>query len=100
MNADSIKIECEEDGFHLIIDGDSPYPEYQASIMDYNIQSCAEALAEQVNLIIAPWIREQKREKLAFLCNPDESGGLADLGTKHPDYHSIHADLYDVREGK
>jgi hypothetical protein len=38
----------------------------------------------------------------AFRCDPDESAGLAyDLSDpKHPDFHSVHADIWDARAGK
>ena len=36
----------------------------------------------------------------AFACDPDESCGYEADDPKHPDWHSVHADLYDQREGK
>ena len=37
---------------------------------------------------------------LAFPCDPDESGGLADDDPKHPEFHSLRAELWDNRAGK
>ena len=39
----------------------------------------------------------------AFLCSPedvDESGGYDRSDPKHPEFHSIHADIWDARDGK
>jgi hypothetical protein len=35
-----------------------------------------------------------------FACEPDESCGYDRDDPKHPDWHSVHADLWDMREGK
>ena len=34
----------------------------------------------------------------AFVCNPDESCGYDTSDPKHPDWHSVHADVWDNRE--
>ena len=34
----------------------------------------------------------------AFKCDPDESGGYEANSPKHPDWHSVHADIWDARE--
>ncbi len=115
MNADSVKIECDEDGLHLIIDGDSPDPGYTASILDYRIQDIdLDRFYENVRNTVGGYLRERDearrtapsgvvvaiREDGTFRCDPDESGGYDLSDPKHPDFHSIHADLYDQREGK
>jgi hypothetical protein len=65
MNADSIKIECEEDGFHLIIDGDSPCEGYTASTVDYRITD-PEALYDHVRAAIEPWLQERNAAKAEY----------------------------------
>lgn len=70
-----------------------------------------EALYDQVKARIGPWLRERDearggwkaaadRYHAAFMCNPDESGGYDISDPKHPDHHSVHADIWDAREGK
>lgn len=87
MIAEDIKIESEEDGFHLVVDGE------RWLIAD------PEALYDHVKAVIGPWLyeRDQARRTFrprVFLCVPDESGGLDER------WHSVHADIYDNREGK
>lgn len=124
MIADSIKIETDEDGFHLIVEA----PEEDGAFFkqrrfDFRIDD-PEALYDAVRAEIGPWLREREHARLAFLCVPDESAGLdSQLGRptmgdhedeqrretaygindpKHPDFHSVHADIYDavMREEK
>lgn len=84
MNVASIKITTEEDGFHLIIDGDSPCEGYTASILDFNIHAVAVDLLAAVEREIAPWHREgmsvlaEIKAAGAFRCDPDESAGMAE----------------------
>lgn len=58
MQAYDIKIEWDEDGCHLIIDGDSPDPEYTASIVDYRVED-PEQLYDRVKAAILPWLMER-----------------------------------------
>jgi hypothetical protein len=53
----SIKIESEEDGFHLLIDGDDPTGEYQFSEFDFRIADPV-ALLEEVKRTIGEWWAE------------------------------------------
>lgn len=57
MNADSIKIESDERGFELHVETD------EGDRFAFNIHSCAEALHEQVNLIIGSWLAEGQAAK-------------------------------------
>lgn len=108
MSAYEIKIECEEDGFHIVIDGDSIDPDYQAGEYGWKIED-PEQLYDRVNATIGPWLQEREaafaefrhqRALGAFRCDPDESAGYDPSDPKHPDWHSVHADLWDSREGK
>jgi hypothetical protein len=58
MRASDVKIEWDEDGLHLIIDGDSPDPEYQAAIVDYLVED-PEQLYDRVKAAILPWLMER-----------------------------------------
>lgn len=66
MNADSIKIECEEDGFHLVVTGDEPSEGqgvdgfYAWRITD------PEALYDHVKATIGPWLRERDTAKIEY----------------------------------
>lgn len=100
MNADSIKIECEEDGFWLEIetDAEEPFDRLQVRITD------PEALYDHVKAAIGPWLyeRDEAQRTRPHYAWPAfaGSGGYETSDPKHPDFHSIHADLYDNREGK
>lgn len=102
MNADSIKIETDEDGLHLIVE--TPEEDgafFKQRRFDFRITD-PEALYDAVREEIGPWLHEQSFARLAFLCTPDESAGLAYLPSdpKAPDFHSVHADLWDAQERK
>jgi hypothetical protein len=93
------KIEHDERGFLLIV--------YTAGgdRLAHPI-SDPEALYDHVKAAIGPWLRERD-EARATLPHVDEHGFATsgaewpqDITPKHPDYHSIHADIYDQREGK
>jgi hypothetical protein len=103
MKAYDIKIECEEDGFHIIIDGDSIDPEYQAGQYGWKIED-PEALYDAVKGAIGPWLRERDEARrtlpVAFVCDPDESGGYDLSDPKHAAFHSTHVALWDERDGK
>ena len=102
MNADSIRIETDEDGFHLFVEDASA--RYSWRITD------PEALYDHVKAAIGPWLREREealREydragvaRRYFRADVPDSTGYSLTDPKHPDYHSIHADIHDMREGK
>lgn len=100
MIAEDITLEWDEDGLHLSVDGET-----------WRVAD-PEALYDRCKAAILPWLMERdealRTMPRAFACNPDESGGFAlsdDSGydrsdPKHPDWHSVHADIWDMREGK
>lgn len=115
MNAERIRIECEEDGFHLVVDGLPSLGVVRWRIPD------PEAFYDHVKAAIGPWLYERDQAKRrfeelsraekfvtgdnsftrrVFKCDPDESGGYDVSDPKHPDFHSVHADIWDAREGK
>lgn len=94
-NADKITIECDDRGFELHIQSEDAY-------VSFNIHAIAEALYDTVKAEIGPWLyeRDMAKASMPFRCNPDESGGYDISDPKHPNWHSIHADIWDSREGK
>ena len=101
MDAASLRIECEEDGFHLIIDGDSPDPEYTAAILDYRIQDIdLDAFYDQVKARIGSYLRERDEARWVMPAAYDVREAYDLNDPKHPDFHSVHADYYDSRDGK
>ena len=104
MNADSIKVETDEDGFWLEIEDGDPSALHQPGRYRFRI-SDPEALYDHVKAAIGPWLYERdqaKRERGTFIVAPgwDQAAGYDISDPKHPDYHSIHADIWDAREGK
>ena len=88
MIAEEIKIECEENGFHLVVDGE------RWLIAD------PEALYDHVKATIGPWLYERDMAKATMPPDYDPRGAY-DIGDpKHPDWHSVHADIWDARAGK
>jgi hypothetical protein len=66
-----------------------------------------DAFYNQVKGRLGPYLNERERARVSrmydasgFRCNPDESGGYDRSDPKHPDWHSVHADIWDMREGK
>ena len=103
MNADSIRIETDEDGFHLIVEPeDETEGVYRFRISD------PEALYDHVKAVIGPWLyerdaamRERQQTGLRLL-DPEVAQAFADAyersDPKHPAFHSTHADIHDMRE--
>ena len=116
MTVYEIKIECEENGFHIIIDGDSVDPEYQAGTYSWRIED-PEQLYDRVKAAIGPWLYERDQAfaefrqaarygtgpAVAFVCSRedvDESGGYDRADPKHPSYHDRMSEVWDNRAGK
>lgn len=92
--AEDIQVEWDEGGCFLSVDGERW------------LVSDPEKLYDQAKAAILPWLmeREEARRTMpvpGFGENvfSDESGYDRD-DPKHPDFHSIHADIWDMREGK
>lgn len=104
--AEDIQVEWDEGGCFLMVDGE------RWKIAD------PEQLYDRVKAAIGPWLREREDAERSFnrayaaeeearevwtmpaefRCNPDESGGYDISDPKHPDFHSVHADIWDNRE--
>ncbi len=81
----------DENGFELHIQTD------EGSYV-VNVHACSEQLLSEVEREIGEyWAEAQSAMAGAkiFACNPDESGGYDRDDPKHPDWHSVHADLWD-----
>ncbi len=60
-----------------------------------------EALYDAVRREIGPWLHERQEAARTRPEARDEDSGAYDLSDpKHERFHSVHADLYDQREGK
>jgi hypothetical protein len=102
-NAERVAIESDERGFLLRIDADT-FGEITVRLDT----ETAEQLHDAARADIRPWILERDAARATFArsfhCDPDESAGLAEVyeirDPKHPRHHSVHADLWDAREGK
>ena len=98
MIAEDIRVEWDEGGCYLHVDGET-----------WRVAD-PEALYDRVKASIGPWLQEREEAFAAFRaqagagvfrCDPDESAGAYELSDpKHPDHHSVHADIWDNREGK
>lgn len=114
-SAESVTVENDERGFELHFTvTEEPHVD-ERGYMVVNIQACdLDAFYDQVKSRIGPYLQEMHEARTAvaagvslpaFICSPedvDESAGQAyDLwDPKHPRFHSVHADLYDQRDGK
>lgn len=98
--AEEIQVECDEGGCYLLVDGE------RWRVAD------PEQLYDRVKAAILPWLMERDeafqefRRAAAFGFETPEQ--LADFARdaydrsdpKHPDFHSVHSDIWDAREGK
>lgn len=109
MNVETIKFAHEEDGLWIVLELDEAIPAEGVDMdtIRVRVQDVAEQLYDSVRATIGPWLRERdeaEREYLqnarVFACDPDESGGYDVSDPKHPAFHSTHADIWDMREGK
>lgn len=92
-NATGMQIDSDERGFELLFETDSG--EYRV-----NIHGAAKDLLDAVTEQIKPWWDDAEivRRSMRTLSDPREGYDTSD--PKHPDFHSVHADLHDSREGK
>jgi hypothetical protein len=100
--ADSVRIECEEDGFWMEVDFSYAPHMTEDGRIRFNIHSIdLDAFYDQVKARIGPYLRErdEARRTLPMAVYADsEAYELSD--PKHPDFHSVHVDLWDARDGK
>jgi len=98
MNVDTIRIESDEDGFHLIVCTE------EEDYFNFRIHNVAEQLHKEVLSEILPWLAERDEAQREFRCNPDESAGMADEtgyaleDPKHPTYFDRAVEAWDNRD--
>lgn len=100
MIAHDIKVECEEDGFYLVLDTTEEDSEMRFWISE------PEQLYDRVKAAILPWLMERdeagreynERIRLARDVLADAREAYEASSPKHPDFHSVHADIYDNRD--
>lgn len=109
-----VRVEWDEGGCYVIVDGPSLDPEYQAGEYRFRLED-PEVLYDRVKAAIGPWLREREeafsefrqavrsgtRPAAAFLCaaeDIDESGGYAANDPKSPGYHDRMSTLADDRD--
>jgi hypothetical protein len=95
QSAESIKIESDEDGFHLILE--TPLAKY-----DFNIHHMAGELLAEVKREIEPWWAEGQAVLASMKADGEIPGDDAYplYDPKHPDFHENFSALHDNREGK
>lgn len=105
MNADSIRIESDEDGFHLIVETD------EGEVFDFRIHDIEEEIYDAVKDGIGPYLYEKASARHLHLVTGEplhaECPQEWTLGEeyplydpKHPDFHDNFSALHDNREGK
>ncbi len=94
QDATHIEIDSDESGFFL-----SVYAEGERH--DFRIEGLQERLYDQTRARIGPWLREREDARRTLPMAYIDGSGAYDLSDpKHPEFHSIHADIWDMREGK
>lgn len=102
LNAEKVTVDSDEGRFVLLIDSS------EEDTITVNIHGIdLDTFYDQVKGRIGPYLREKEEafaefraaaKSGAFACNPDESGGYDTSDPKSPAFHSIHADIWDMRE--
>ena len=105
LNAESVKVDNDEGSFTLEIESTE---EDRITVNIHNID--LDAFYDQVKARIGPYLREMHEARQAVASgvtlaqftgapeDEDESGPYDISSTKHPRYHSTHADIHDQRE--
>ena len=101
MNADSIRIESDERGFEMYLRVDEEPEVDENGWFRVNVHACALQLLREAQTNIGPWAAEAESVKRVFdrerdSYDPREAYEISD--PKHPDFHSVHADIWDARE--
>ena len=90
--AEDIQVEWDEGGCYLHVDGE------RWRVAD------PEQLYDRVKAAILPWLMEkwdaEQSFNAAYAAEEFAREAYAISDPKHPDFHSVHADIWDSREGK
>jgi hypothetical protein len=95
ITADVVRIESDERGFELWL-------ETEDGEFAFNIQNIdLDAFYDQVKARIGSYLRERDDARRVYVGIPGPVAEAYDLSDpKHPEFHSIHADIWDARDGK
>lgn len=80
-----------ENGFELVVTSD------EGDRFVFNIHSLAEEFFTNVNSTIGTWLDEAEHARASYI-PPVDPRAYDARDPKHPDWHSVHSDLYDLRE--
>jgi len=107
----TLEIETDEgDTLRFIIhhiDLDAFYDQVKGRLGPYLREAAEARTAVARGVSLKEYLRDEYRHEVStgqhapFLCaveDVDESGGYAADDPKHPEFHSVHADIYDNRE--
>ncbi len=99
LQAESVKVDSDEGSFTLEIEST------EGDRITVNIHGIdLDAFYDQVKGRIGPYLREMHEAQVAHGAQKraeyDAREAYATSDPKHPDFHSVHADIYDSREGK
>lgn len=94
--AEDIQVEWDEGGCYLLVDGE------RWRVAD------PEALFDRVKAAILPWLMQRdealREYRAGMALAADVLADARDAypidSPKHPDFHSVHADIWGAREGK
>jgi len=98
-NAEALTLESDDKGFELHLttsDGDTVAVNIHAVAFDFAESGGFKAFVEWANEGI--WVR-QNHAAMGIL-EPEDDCGYAPDSPKHPDWHSVHSDIWDSRLGK
>ena len=95
-----VKIESDEDGFHLIVELDDWIPLTPSGRLSFNIHAVAGELLAEVKREIEPWWTEGQAVLASMQADGEIPGDDAYplYDQKHPDFHENFSALSDNRE--
>jgi hypothetical protein len=96
MTATTLSVESDERGFELLLETE------EVGTLFVNIQGIdLDAFYDQVKARIGPYLRERDEARLsANAWRYGDAEGYLLSDPKHPQFHSVHADIWDARDGK
>jgi len=90
---DEIRIETDEDGFHLIVHtDDGNRHEYRIGLPDQ--------IKAEVDRTIGQWLAEGELARAEWVAARYDGDGYDKASPKHPMWHDTMSTAYDNREGK
>ena len=99
LNAESVTVDSDEGSLTLEIESAE---EDRITVNIHGID--LDAFYDQVKARIGPYLREkedaEQRFNRAYAAEEEAREAYALSDPKHPDFHSIHADIWDARDGK